>query len=64
MHGQENLRNIVKSYDDLFSVKLGLLKDVQVSLEMTEDAKPIFIKLRKVPYDLIESVEKEIMKLE
>lgn len=61
---KEKLNNLIDNYNDIFSNKLGLLKNVKVSLEVVENVKPIFIKARKIPYSFVESVEEELIKLE
>lgn len=64
MHGKEILKNLISSFEDLFSEKLGLLKNVKVSLDTVGNVQPVFVKARKIPYALVESVEKELKKLE
>lgn len=58
------LNCMLQKYDELFIDKLGFLKNVKVTLDVTENIQPIFVKARKIPFALVESVEKEIKKLE
>lgn len=58
------LHDILQRYSAIFEEKVGCAPNVTVKLHLREDAKPIFIKQRDVPFALRERVEKELKTLE
>jgi len=55
---------LVKEFPEVFSEKLGCLRDFKVRLPVAESVKPMFFKARPVPYAMRERVEAELDKLE
>ncbi|XP_074026021.1 uncharacterized protein K02A2.6 isoform X1 [Leptinotarsa decemlineata] len=58
------VNKVVISFPDLFSERLGKYKYSKVSLELKEDAKPVFCKHRNVPFAYKEALTSELVKLE
>ena len=50
---------LIAKYQDLFKKGYGHLKQFKASIQVREDAQPIFLKARPVPYALKEKVEQE-----
>lgn len=57
------VKDLLKNYSGLFSNKLGCCKDIEVSLTLKPDSKPIFCKARPVPFALRNKIEQEIDRL-
>ena len=51
-------------YSEVFSGKLGCLKNFKVNIPVPEGTKPIYIKPRSVPYAMRKRVDEELDKLE
>ena len=49
------------SYPNLFSGKMGCIKNFEVDLDVDQDARPVRQAQRPVPFHLHEAVEKELM---
>lgn len=58
-----SFQEYIQKFPKLFSNSLGCCKDMEVTLNLKEGAKPVFYKARSVPFSLRESVEKEINRL-
>ena len=56
----KHINHYQNKFPNLFSDKIGLLKDKMVTLHIDQNVKPIQQKLRQIPVHLRESVEKEI----
>ena len=56
----ENLQDILKKYNSVFSEQSGKVKGVNTTLTLKENAQPKFGKARPVPYTLKVNVEKEL----
>uniref|UniRef100_A0A182XPM8 RT_RNaseH_2 domain-containing protein n=1 Tax=Anopheles quadriannulatus TaxID=34691 RepID=A0A182XPM8_ANOQN len=50
-------------YADVFDPKLGKISGVQAHLTLKENAQPIFLKARRVSFNLIDAVDQELDKL-
>lgn len=61
---QSNVSEILEEYKDLFQSEVGKIPDFICSLSLRPDARPIYIKPRRVPYALQEEVERELDCLE
>lgn len=61
--GEKNIEEIVKSHEAVFKNQ-GTIKDVKVSVQLEENAKPVFHRARPVPYALKAKVEAELDRLE
>jgi len=59
-----SVANLVEKFPEVFTDKLGCLRDFKVCLPVAEDAKPAFFKARPVPYAMRTRVEEELDKLE
>ena len=55
---------LITKYQVLFEKYYGHLKQFKASIHVREDAQPIFLKARPVPYALKEKVEQELLRLE
>ena len=60
----ERVKTIKDKYPDVFSGKLGCLKDFKVHIPLPDNIQPRFIKARTVPFALRERMDKELDKLE
>ena len=55
---------LIAKYQVLFEKGYGHLKQFKASIQVREDAQPIFLKARPVPYALKEKVEQELQRLD
>ncbi|XP_041764608.1 uncharacterized protein K02A2.6-like [Anopheles merus] len=55
--------NWLQKYTDVFDPNLGKISGVQAHLTLKENAQPIFLKARRVPFNLIDAVDQELDKL-
>ena len=55
---------LVEEFPEVFTSKLGCLKDFKVHIPIPDGARPKFCKARKVPYALRTRVEEELDRLE
>jgi hypothetical protein len=64
--GTENeIRNMLQSeYPNVFKEGLGHLRGTQATLDISDDAKPVFCKARTVPFSLRGKVDHEIERLQ
>ncbi|XP_054275642.1 uncharacterized protein K02A2.6-like [Macrosteles quadrilineatus] len=60
----QDMNNILNEFASIFEEKIGCVPNIQVSLTLRDDTKPVFTKERDVPYALRERVEKELESLE
>ena len=60
---EEELADLTKKYADVFSPELGTMADIVVDIELEENASPIYVKARTVPYALKTKVEDKLEKL-
>ena len=58
------LNQLTEKYAEVFQPELGTFKKFQAHLQLKEGARPIFLRLRSVPFTLKESVEQELERLE
>ena len=58
-----NLENLFIKYLKVFSSGLGKFENLQASLALRQDAKPVFVKARPVAFAVGDAVSKEIDKL-
>ena len=56
----ENYQNLLIKYKNIFDSSLGMYRGEPVSIKLSPNAIPKFLKARPVPYALKERVEKEI----
>ena len=61
---QSFLTDITRKYSDVFEAKVGCVPNYKVSLQLKDDASPVFLKAREVPYALRDEVERELDRLE
>ena len=64
LHDQLTLQEILDSHKQVFSDKLGTLKDYKVKFYLEEQAKPQFLKARPLPLALREKVAEELNRLQ
>ena len=57
---QEVIKKLKEEFEVVFRKSLGEISNIQASLILKENALPIFLKNRTIPFALKESVEKEI----
>lgn len=55
-----SMGGITKEYDECFREELGVSKELEVNLQLKQDAKQTFLKSSKVPYALQDWVEKQL----
>ena len=55
---------LLKKYEEVFSSSRGAMKHFSVKLNVKEDARPIFLKPRSVPFAIREAIEAELKRLE
>ena len=60
----DKIKEVLDKHEAVFDGSIGCLKDVQVTLQVNETAKPKFLKPRTVPYLLREKVEKQLSTME
>ena len=58
------VHGLTAKYQDLLGKGYGHLKQFKASIQVREDAQPIFLKARPVPYALKKNVEQELQRLE
>ncbi|GFQ85833.1 retrovirus-related Pol polyprotein from transposon 412 [Trichonephila clavata] len=61
---EQNLNNLLREYKDIFDDKLGEISNYEAKLKLRPGVKPIFCRVRTVPYALKGRVENEIDRLE
>ena len=59
-HSLTPLQEIVEKNAEVFSDKLGSMKDITVKLHVKADSKPVFMKGRPVPYAVRTKVEADL----
>ena len=64
LHNQLTLQEVLDSHKQVFSDKLGTLKDYKVKFYLEEQAKPQFLKARPLPLALRGKVAEELDKLQ
>lgn len=55
---------IVSEFPNIFEEKIGCIPNIQISLNLRPNAKPVFTRERNIPYALRQRVEKELDTLE
>ena len=60
----EQLKQIFAKYASVFQDSMGKIAAVQAKLNLKPNAQPVFLKARKVPFNLRATVDKELDKLE
>ena len=48
--GEENLQDMLKTYNSVFTTESGKVKGMKATLTLKENAQPKFCKVRPVPY--------------
>ncbi|GBL64616.1 Uncharacterized protein K02A2.6 [Araneus ventricosus] len=61
---KRNLSQLLEEYKNIFDEELGEINNYQVKLELKPEVKPIFCRVRTVPFALKGRVENEIDRLE
>ena len=64
MNMEANLKALLDSYPELFKDEIGELKNIRAKLTLNDNAHPVFLKARQVPYALRPQVEAELAKLQ
>lgn len=57
-------QNIIKQYPNVFSGKIGKLKDCEVKFHINKEIKPVIQPIRRIPLHLREKVELELEAME
>lgn len=60
IHDQNKLELLFKKYSDVLSEEFPSMSKVEARLKLKENAKPVFLKSRAVPFKLKEKVEAEL----
>ena len=58
--GKTQLEDLLKKFSGVFQEELGTMADIEVHIELREDARPVFHKARPVPYALKQKVEEAL----
>ena len=58
------VNSLVTQYEEVFGPDSGGVKDLKVTIHVSKDACPVFMKARHPPYILREGIEKELTRLE
>ena len=58
------LKALIEEYDELFKEEIGELKGIKGNLVLKDNAQPVFLKARQVPYALRPKIEAELVKLQ
>ena len=58
------VEGVLAKFPEVFSEKLGCLKDFKVHIPVAKDVRPRFFKARPVPYSLRDRVDAELCKME
>ena len=61
---QSPLNDVLHRYVHVFNDELGALKGMKASIHLKEDATPVFMRSRPVPYVLRKGIEAELERLE
>ncbi|GFQ92885.1 retrovirus-related Pol polyprotein from transposon 412 [Trichonephila clavata] len=61
---EQNLNNLLREYKDILDDKLGEISNYEAKLKLRPGVKPIFCRVRTVPFALKGRVENEIDRLE
>ncbi|GFV09424.1 uncharacterized protein K02A2.6 [Trichonephila clavipes] len=61
---EQNLNNLLREYKDIFDDKLGEINNYEAKLKLRHGVKPIFCRVRTVPFALKGRIENEIDRLE
>ncbi|GBL76949.1 Uncharacterized protein K02A2.6 [Araneus ventricosus] len=61
---KRNLSQLLEEYKNIFDDELGEINNYQVKLELKPEVKPIFCRVRTIPFALKGRVENEINRLE
>ena len=64
MTSEEKLKSLLNEYQNLFSERIGELKEIRGKLKLKKSAQPVFMKARQVPYAIRPKVEAELKKLQ
>ena len=64
LSADSQLNDLLSKHSELFTESYEGMKGLEVHITMRNDARPTFVKARRVPYALKEQVERELDKLE
>ena len=64
MSSDSQLNDLLSKHSELFTESYEGMKGLEAHITMRDDARPVFVKARRVPYALKEQVERELDKLE
>ncbi|XP_054272605.1 uncharacterized protein K02A2.6-like [Macrosteles quadrilineatus] len=59
-----DIDRLIENYKDVFEQNIGVIPEVEGHIQLLEDAKPVYMKPRLVPYALRPKVEEELDRLE
>lgn len=57
------LKALLESYPKVFDSSIGRISNVQANLPLKKNARPVFLKARKIPFSMVKTVEDELEKL-
>lgn len=58
-----NVDELLRKHEKVFSNNLGMHNEIEIHIQLKEDARPVFQKFRQVPFAVRPGVEEEIEKL-
>ena len=64
MSAGSQLNDLLSKHGELLTESYEGMKGLEAHITMRADARPVFVKARRVPYALKEQVERELDKLE
>ena len=64
LSADSQLNDLLSKHSELFTESYEGMKGLEAHITMRGDARPVFVKARRVPYALKEQVERELDKLE
>nr|XP_029717032.1 uncharacterized protein K02A2.6-like [Aedes albopictus] len=57
------LKALLERYPKVFDSSIGRISNVQANLPLKKNARPVFLKARKIPFSMVKTVEDELEKL-
>lgn len=64
LQSEDAVKKIEQKYSSIFYPEIGCMPNISCSLQLRDNAKPVFVKARPVPFALREKVEQELDELE
>ncbi|XP_058128391.1 uncharacterized protein K02A2.6-like [Anopheles ziemanni] len=62
-HHATDCKAVLERYPKVFEASIGRISNMQAHLRLRENTRPVFLKARKLPFNMIKMVEDELEKL-